>query len=100
MVVVIIGKNILFGIILKKYRLVRVILRLFTIIAKKPYRANSKGRGTTNLLNHVPNCVKNSNRDALKRQQTLAFEPKLNGEERFQLVPIAFIVESFRKSLK
>ena len=65
----------------------------------KTYRANSKGYGTTNLLNHVPNCVKNSNRHALKGQQTLAFEPKLNGEERFQLVPTAFIVEAFRKSL-
>ena len=67
---------------------------------QKTYCANSKGCGNTNLLNHVPNCVKNSNRNALKRQQTLAFEPTLNGEERFQLVPIAFIVESFRKSLK
>ena len=24
---------------------------------QKTYRANSKGHGTTNFLNHVPNCV-------------------------------------------
>ena len=28
---------------------------------QKTYRANSKGHGTTNLLNHVPNYVKNPN---------------------------------------
>ena len=48
---------------------------------QKAYHANSKGHGTTNLLNYVPNCVKNPNRDALKGQQTLAFEPKMNREE-------------------
>ena len=66
---------------------------------QKTYCANSKGLGTTNLLNHVPNCVKNPNRDALKGQQTLAFEPKMNGEEGFQLVPTAFTVEASRKAL-
>ena len=77
----------------------RVNLRLFAIIAKKTYRANSKGYGTTNLLNHVPNYVKNHNRDALKGQQTLAFEPKMNMEEGFQFVPAAFTVETSRKAL-
>ena len=77
----------------------RVNLRLFAIIAKKTYRANSKGYGTTNLLNHVPNCVENPNRDALKGQQILAFEPKMNGDEGFQLVPTAFIVEASKKAL-
>ena len=66
---------------------------------QKTYRANSKGLGTTSLLNHVPNCVKNPNRDALKGQQTLVFEPKMNGEEGFLLVPIAFTVEASRKAL-
>ena len=75
-----------------------VILRLFAIIAKKTYHTNSKGYGTTNLLNHVPNYVKNPNRDALKGQQTLAFEPKMNGEEGFKLVPTAFTVEASRKA--
>ena len=77
----------------------RVNLRLFAIIAKKTYRANSKGHDTTNLLYHFPNCVKNPNRDALKGQQTLVFEPKMNGEEGFLLVPIAFTVEASRKAL-
>ena len=47
----------------------------------------------------MPNCVKNPNRDALKGQQTLRFEPKMNREEGFQLIPIAFIVEASRKAL-
>ena len=66
---------------------------------QKTYCANSKGHGTINLLNHVPNYVKNPNRDALKGKQTLAFEPKMNGEEEFQLVPTAFTVEASRKAL-
>ena len=33
---------------------------------QKTYCANSKGHGTTNLLNHTPNCVKNPNRASLK----------------------------------
>ncbi|XP_050290476.1 zinc finger BED domain-containing protein RICESLEEPER 2-like [Quercus robur] len=66
---------------------------------QKTYRANSKGHGTTNLLNHTPNCVKNPNRASLKGQQTLAFEPKMNGEEGFKLVPTAFTVEASRKAL-
>ena len=47
----------------------------------------------------MPNCVKNPNRYAFKGQQTLAFEPKMNGEEGFQLIPIAFTVEASRKPL-
>ena len=66
---------------------------------QKTYRANSKGHGTTNLLNHTPNCVKNPNKASLRGQQTLAFEPKMNGEEGFQLVPTAFTVEASRKAL-
>ncbi|KAK4596447.1 hypothetical protein RGQ29_014471 [Quercus rubra] len=65
---------------------------------QKTYRANSKGHGTTNLLNHTPNCVKNHNRASLRGQQTLAFEPKMNGEG-FQLVPTTFTVEASRKAL-
>ena len=42
-----------------------------------------KGNGTTNLLAHMLNCLRNPNRDALKAQQTLAFEPIIDGEERF-----------------
>ncbi|KAL4652108.1 hypothetical protein ACB092_01G209400 [Castanea dentata] len=63
---------------------------------QKTYRANIKGHGTTNLLNHAPNCVKNPNRVSLKGQQTLAFEPR---GEVFQLVPAAFTVEASRKAL-
>ena len=50
-------------------------------------------------MNHTSVCVKNPNRDVLKRQQTLAFEPKLDGKEGFQLVPIAFTIETSRKAL-
>ena len=35
---------------------------------QKTYCANSNGHGTTNLLNHTPNCVKNPNRASLKGQ--------------------------------
>ena len=49
-------------------------------------------------MNHTPVCVKNPNRDTLKGQQTLAFEPKMDREEGFQLVPIAFTVEASRKA--
>ena len=38
-------------------------------------------------------------RVTLKGQQTLAFEPKKDGEEGFQLVPTAFNVEAARKAL-
>ncbi|KAK9991746.1 hypothetical protein SO802_026731 [Lithocarpus litseifolius] len=66
---------------------------------QKTYPANSKGHGTANLLNHTPICVKNPNKDTLKGQQTLAFEPKMDGKEGFQLVPTDFIVEASRKAL-
>ena len=66
---------------------------------QKTYLADSKGHGTANLLNHTPVCVKNPNRATLKGQQTLAFEPKKDGEEGFQLVPTAFTVEAVRKAL-
>ena len=66
---------------------------------QKTYLADSKGHGTANLLNHTPICVKNLNRKTLKGQQTLAFEPKMDGEEGFQLVPTAFTVEASRKAL-
>ena len=66
---------------------------------KKTYLADSKGHGTANLLNHTPVCVKNPSRVTLKGQQTLAFEPKMDREEGFQLVPTAFIVKASRKAL-
>ena len=47
----------------------------------------------------MSNCVKNLNRNALERQQTLAFEPNMDGEEGFQLIPTAFTVEACRKAL-
>ena len=65
---------------------------------QKTYCANSKGHGIINLLNHVPNCVKNPNRDGLKGQQTFAFELKMDGEEGFYLVPTIFTVEASRKA--
>ena len=46
---------------------------------QKTYLADSKGHSTANLLNHTPICVKNPNRKTLKGQQTLAFEPKMDG---------------------
>ena len=49
-------------------------------------------------MNHTPVCVKNPNKVILKGQQTLAFEPKMDGEEWFQLVPIAFTIEASRKA--
>ena len=61
---------------------------------QKTYLPDSKGHDTTNLLNHTLVCVKKPNRDALKGQQTLAFEPKMDGEEGFQFVPTTFIVEA------
>ena len=47
----------------------------------------------------MSNCVKNLNRNALEGQQTLAFEPNMDGEEEFQLVPTVFTVEACRKAL-
>ena len=52
---------------------------------QKTYLTDSKGHGITNLLNHTPVCVKNPNRNALKGQQTLAFEPKWMGRKGFSL---------------
>ena len=46
----------------------------------------------------MPNCVKNPNRDGLKGQQTFAFEPKMDGEEGFYLVPTTFTIEASRKA--
>ncbi|KAK9990979.1 hypothetical protein SO802_025964 [Lithocarpus litseifolius] len=64
-----------------------------------PPKANSKGHGTANLLNHTPVCVKNPNGDTLKGQQILAFKPKMDEEEWFQLISIAFTVEASRKDI-
>ena len=64
----------------------------------KTYLADRKRHGTANLLNHTPVCVKNPNIDTLTGQQTLAFEPKIDGEEGFQLVPTTFTIEAFRKA--
>ena len=50
-------------------------------------------------MNHTQVCVKNPNRVTLKGQQTLAFEPKKDGEEGFQLVPTAFTIKAARKAL-
>ena len=66
---------------------------------KKTYLADSKGHATANLLNHTPICVKNPNRKTLKGQQTLAFEPKMDGKEGFLFVPTTFTVEASRKAL-
>ncbi|XP_050248515.1 zinc finger BED domain-containing protein RICESLEEPER 1-like [Quercus robur] len=40
-----------------------------------------------------------ADKKTLKGQQTLAFEPKMDGEEGFQLVQTAFTVEASRKAL-
>ena len=56
--------------------------------------------GTSNLLAHVPNYPKNPNReDLVKGQKTLAFEPKKDGKDGFQLVLTTFSVETSRKAL-
>nr|XP_023873759.1 uncharacterized protein LOC111986365 [Quercus suber] len=77
----------------------RVIFKAVCNYCQKTYLADSKRHGTANLLNHTPVCVKNPNRDTLKGQQTLAFEPKMDGEEGFQLVPTAFTFEASRKAI-
>ena len=67
---------------------------------QKLYNANGKSCGTSNLLAHVPNCPKNPNReDLVKGQQTLAFEPKNDGEDGFELASTTFFVEASRKAL-
>ena len=45
------------------------------------------------------NCPKNPNREEVKGRKTLAFEPKNDGDEGFQLVSTTFIVETSRKAL-
>ena len=48
----------------------------------------------------MPNYPKNPNReDLVKRQKTLAFEPKKDGKDGFQLVLTTFSVETSRKAL-
>ena len=48
----------------------------------------------------MPNCPKNPNReDLVKRQQILAFEPKKDGEDGFQLMSTTFSIEASRKAL-
>ena len=66
---------------------------------QKTYLADSKGHGTANLSNHTLVCVKNPNRDTLKGQKTLAFKPKMDGEEGFQLVLTTLTVKTSRKAL-
>ena len=46
----------------------------------------------------MPLCLKNPNRDAFKGKQTLAFEPKMDREKMFQLVPTTFIVEASKNA--
>ena len=48
----------------------------------------------------MPNYPKNPNReDLVKGQQTLAFEPKKDGEDGFQLVSTSFFIKASRKAL-
>ena len=47
----------------------------------------------------MTNCPKNPNREEVKGRKTLAFEPKNDGDEGFQLVSTTFIVETSRKAL-
>ena len=80
--------------------MILVKLRLFVIIAKKSYNADSKSCGTSNLLAHVPKCPKNPYREDLtKGQKTLPFEPKKDGEDGFQLMSTTFSIEASRKAL-
>ena len=59
---------------------------------QKLYNADSKSYGTSNLLAHVPICSRNPNReDLVKRQKTLAFEPKKDGEDGFLLCQQPFL---------
>ena len=66
---------------------------------QKSYHADNKSYGTSNLLAHVTNCPKNPNREEVKGQKTLAFEPKNDGDEAFQLVSTTFTVEASQKLL-
>ena len=47
----------------------------------------------------MPLCLKNPNRDAFKGKKIFAFEPKMDGEKGFQLVPTAFTIEASKNAL-
>ena len=66
---------------------------------KKTYLTDSKGHGTTNLLNHTPICVKNPNIKTLKGQQTLAFEPKMVGRKGFNLYRLPLLLRLLERHL-
>ena len=86
---------------MKKIKIGKDQFKVVCHYCQKTYHTNSKGYSTTNLLNHVSNYVKNPNRDALKGEQTLAFEPKMNGEEGFNLYQQPLLLRLLRKhSLK
>ena len=76
MVLVVVGKSQLFGAILKKIKIgdgdtskTKAICNYY----QKSYNVDSKSCGTSNLLAHVPICLKNPNReDLVKEQKTLA----------------------------
>ena len=78
----------------------RVSLRLYVIIVKKSYHVDSKSCGTSNLLAHITNCPENPNREDIgKGHKTLAFEPKNDEDEGFQLVSTTFTIEASRNAL-
>ena len=41
----------------EKIKIIKGQFKAICHYCQKTYRVNSKGYGTTNLLNHVPNCV-------------------------------------------
>ena len=77
MILGVVGKSQLFWTILKKIKIgdgdtskTKAICNYY----QKSYNADSKSCGTSNLLAHVPICLKNPNReDLVKGQKTLAF---------------------------
>ena len=77
MVLVVVGKSQLFGAILKKIKIGECDTSKTKAICnycQKSYNADSKSCNTSNLLAHVPICLKNPNReDLVKEQKTLAF---------------------------
>ena len=84
----------------------------FTIIegGKKPraacnycgttYTCNTKLNGTTNMRTHIQwQCLKYPYREDKKKQSTLAFKPKEEGESSGRLVPWVFNFEECKKAL-
>ena len=85
---------------MKKIKVEEGVFKAICNYCQKSYHVDSKRCDTSNLLAHVPNCLKNPNKEDLaKVQKTLAFEPKKDRKEGFQLVSTTFTVEASGNAL-